>query len=60
MLIVIIIRSVTLPEGLWGLKFIFKPDFSVFSSLDSTIAVAGTALAQMFFSLSLGMGAMVT
>lgn len=60
MLIVIIIRSVTLPGAIEGLKFIFKPDFSVFSSFESTVKVAGTALAQMFFSLSLGMGAMLT
>lgn len=60
MLIVIIIRSVTLPGAVEGLKFIFKPDFTVFSNFDTFIAVAGTALAQMFFSLSLGMGAMVT
>ena len=60
MLLIIIIRSVTLPGASEGLKFMFKPDFSVFSSFESTIAVAGTALAQMFFSLSLGMGAMLT
>lgn len=60
MLIIIIIRSVTLPGAVEGLKFMFKPDFSVFASFDSAIAVAGTALAQMFFSLSLGMGAMLT
>lgn len=56
MLLIVIIRSVTLPGASAGLAFMFKPDFSVFSSLDSTISVAATALAQMFFSLSLGMG----
>ncbi|MGB5824566.1 MAG: sodium-dependent transporter [Proteocatella sp.] len=60
MLLVIIARSVTLPGAVEGLKFMFKPDFTVFTSLDTFIPVAGTALAQMFFSLSLGMGAMVT
>lgn len=60
MLLVIIARSVTLPGAVEGLKFMFKPDFSVFSSFESTVKVAGTALAQMFFSLSLGMGAMLT
>lgn len=60
MLLIIIIRSVTLPGASEGLKFMFKPDFTVFTSLDTFIPVAGTALAQMFFSLSLGMGAMVT
>ena len=56
MLTIVIIRSVTLPGASAGLAFMFKPDFSVFSSFDSTITVASTALAQMFFSLSLGMG----
>ena len=56
MLIIVIIRSVTLPGASAGLAFMFKPDFSVFSDLDSTISIASIALAQMFFSLSLGMG----
>lgn len=60
MLLVIIIRSVTLPGASAGLAFMFKPDFSVFASFDSTVEVASIALSQMFFSLSLGMGAMVT
>lgn len=56
MLAIVIVRSVTLPGASAGLAFMFKPDFSVFSSFESTISVASTALAQMFFSLSLGMG----
>ncbi len=60
MLLIIIIRSVTLPGAGAGLAFMFKPDFSVFSSLESTINVAAIALSQMFFSLSLGMGIIVT
>lgn len=54
-LIIIIIRSVTLPGAGAGLEFLFKPDFS---KLD--INILGMALSQMFFSCSLGMGAMVT
>lgn len=60
MLLVIIIRSVTLPNASKGLEFMFKPDFSVFSDFKSTVSVASIALSQMFFSLSLGMGAMLT
>lgn len=60
MLLVVIVRSVTLPGAMEGVKFIFKPDFTVFTNPEVLAKVAGTALAQMFFSLSLGMGAMVT
>ncbi len=54
-LIVLIIRSVTLPGAVEGLHFLFKPDFSKLS--------AGTileALGQAFFSLSIGMGTLIT
>ncbi|MDO5062901.1 MAG: sodium-dependent transporter [Peptostreptococcaceae bacterium] len=60
MLLIIIVRSVTLPDSVQGLEFMFKPDFSVFKDFKSTVSVASIALAQMFFSLSLGMGAMLT
>ncbi len=60
MLLIIIVRSVTLPGASKGLAFMFKPDFTVFSDFSSTVSVASIALSQMFFSLSLGMGAMLT
>ncbi len=59
LLVVIIIRSVTLPGAMAGVEFMFKPDFSFLSNASSFFSVVSTALAQMFFSLSLGMGAMV-
>ena len=49
------IRSVTLPGAEAGLAFLFKPDWSVVSG-QTFLA----ALGQAFFSLSLGMGIMVT
>ena len=59
LLLVIIIalgvRSVTLPGGIEGLKFLFQPDFSKINS-----AVILSAMGQAFFSLSLGMGCMIT
>lgn len=55
LLIIVIIRSVTLPGAGEGLKFYLKPDFS---KLNAETIVA--ALGQVFFSLSLGMGAMIT
>src|SRR5690554_2487545 len=53
--IFIAIRSVTLPGAGAGLEFIFKPDFSQVTG--STFLAA---LGQAFFSLSLGMGCMMT
>lgn len=55
LMFVIIIRSVTLPGAGAGLEFYLKPDFS-----KVTGQVMLAALGQAFFSLSLGMGAMIT
>ena len=49
------IRSVTLPGGIEGLTFLFHPDFSKINS-----SVILSAMGQAFFSLSLGMGCMIT
>ena len=59
MLLIVIIRSVTLPGAGEGLAFVFVPNFEVFKGTGwiSVLALAG---GQMFFSLSLGMGIMVT
>lgn len=54
-LILIAIRSVTLKNSSIGIKFLFVPDFSVID-----MKVIMNALGQMFFSLSIGMGVMVT
>jgi NSS family neurotransmitter:Na+ symporter len=54
-LLVLIIRSVTLPGSGAGLSFYLKPDFSKLSA-EGILA----ALGQAFFSLSLGMGCMIT
>ena len=64
MLVVVIIRSVTLPGAEEGLKFMFKPGYAVeagfFESTPSLLNILATAGGQMFFSLSLAMGIMVT
>jgi len=52
---VIILRGITLPGASAGLEFFLKPDFS-----KVTMKTVLEALGQAFFSLSLGMGAMVT
>ncbi|MDX9916590.1 MAG: sodium-dependent transporter [Gudongella sp.] len=55
LLIAIAVRSVTLPGASAGLDFLFKPDWS---SINGGVLLA--ALGQAFFSLSLGMGCMIT
>ena len=55
LLILLAIRSVTLPGASEGLIFYLKPDFS---AINTNMLIA--ALGQAFFSLSLGMGTMIT
>lgn len=55
LMVILIIRSVTLPGAGAGLEFLLKPDFSKITG--KTVLAA---LGQAFFSLSLGMGLMIT
>ncbi|MCX8128319.1 MAG: sodium-dependent transporter [Synergistetes bacterium] len=52
---VLIIRAVTLPGALKGILFYLSPDFSKINA-----KVVNAALGQAFFSLSLGMGCIMT
>ncbi|WP_185750789.1 sodium-dependent transporter [Clostridium sp. KNHs214] len=54
-IIILAIRSVTLPGAMEGVKYFIIPDFSKI-----TMDVVLDALGQVFFSLSLGMGCMIT
>jgi len=54
-LIILGVRSITLPNAEKGLTFFFKPDFS-----KVTIKTFLFAMGQAFFSLSLGMGTLIT
>ena len=54
-LVVLAIRGLSLPNGLTGLTFLFKPKFG---DLSATAIVL--ALGHSFFTLSLGMGTMIT
>lgn len=56
LLIIIIVRNLTLPNAVQGLKFMFVPSGSGSFSLSSVSA----ALGQVFYSLSLCMGITVT
>lgn len=55
LMLVLIVRSVTLPGAGAGISFYLKPDFSKLTG-----GAMGAALGQAFFSLSLGMGCMIT
>ena len=54
-LIILCIRSLTLPGAREGLEFLFRPDFSKITS-----SVLLSTMGQAFFSLSIGMGCMIT
>ena len=64
MLVIIIARSLTLPGASEGLKFMFVPGYAVeagfIAEAPGFLTVLATAGGQMFFSLSLAMGAMIT
>nr|WP_245683802.1 sodium-dependent transporter [Vulcanibacillus modesticaldus] len=55
LIVIIAIRSVTLSGASAGLEFLLKPDFSALKPTSFLIA-----LGHAFFSLSLGMGTMIT
>lgn len=54
-LIVLAIKSLTMPNSMAGVEFLFKPDFSKI-----TPGVFYRAMGQAFFSLSVGLGALIT
>lgn len=54
-IIALVVRAVTLPGSAEGLNFLFAPDFSKI-----TAPVILEALGQAFFSMSIGMGVLVT
>ncbi|MCZ8523262.1 MULTISPECIES: sodium-dependent transporter [Paenibacillus] len=55
LLIILMIRSLTLPGAMQGVEFFLKPDFSKLTAESALVA-----LGHAFFSLSLGMGIMIT
>ncbi|MDR0743894.1 MAG: sodium-dependent transporter [Tannerella sp.] len=54
-LIALCVRSLTLPGAIAGIDFLFRPDFS---KLNSSVLLS--AMGQAFFSLSVGMGCLIT
>jgi NSS family neurotransmitter:Na+ symporter len=55
LMLLVIARGLTLPGAMAGVHFLVRPDFS-----KVTGAVVLAAMGQAFFSLSLGMGTMIT
>ncbi|MFQ5752003.1 MAG: sodium-dependent transporter [bacterium] len=55
LMLILIIRSLTFPGARTGLEFYLKPDFSKING-----HVVMTAMGQAFFSLSLGIGGLLT
>lgn len=55
LLLILVVHALRLPGGGEGIAFLFQPDFS-----RVTGATFSAALAQAFFSLSVGMGCMLT
>ena len=67
MILVIIVRSLTLPGAMEGVKYYLAPDWSKIAggetfgeSLNQFFGVLVVALGQAFFSLSVGWGLMIT
>ena len=55
MILILVVYAFTLPNALEGIKFYLVPDLS-----EMNVSKMGGALRQAFFSLSLGMGALIT
>lgn len=55
MMFIVMLRALTLEGAMEGVRFLLAPDFS---AINGSVILA--ALGQVFFSLSLGMGCMIT
>lgn len=60
LIIAVVIRSLLLPNSIKGLEFLFVPNFKEINSFPKFANVITSAMAQVFFSLSLGMGITIT
>lgn len=60
MMLLLIVKALTLEGGADGIKFFLLPDFSHISSIGDFFRILINAMGQVFFSLSLGMGTLIT
>lgn len=59
-LIGLMIYSLTLPDAIEGVKYFLIPNFSEINTIGDIAVIALNAMGQVFFSLSLGMGTLIT
>lgn len=59
-LVGIMIYCLTLPNAIEGVKFFLVPNFSEITSIPDFMEIVFNAMGQVFFSLSLGMGTLIT
>lgn len=60
LIVIIAVRSITLEGGGAGIRYFLLPDFSHIDTASKLSNVLLAAMGQAFFSLSLGMGAIIT
>ncbi len=56
----LMIYSLTLPNAIEGVKFFLVPNFDGITTFSDFASIAINAMGQVFFSLSLGMGTLIT
>lgn len=59
-IVVLAIRAIFLPGSAEGIKYFLIPNFAAINSFSDFANILLAAMGQVFFSLSLGMGAMIT
>lgn len=59
-IIIIAIKSLSLPNSIEGVKFFIIPNLSEITTLKDWANIFVNAMGQVFFSLSLGMGTLIT
>lgn len=60
LVLIVAVRSVTLPGGAEGIEFLLVPNFDAVESIGSITNMMVLAMGQIFFSLSLGLGIAIT
>lgn len=60
LVVVVALRSVTLPNAIEGLRFLFVPKAETVNSFSALAQSIVAAMGQVFFSLSLGLGITIT
>lgn len=59
-LVILVIYAMTLPGSMQGVKFLFFPDRTHVTSIGDLGTIIVRAMGQVFFSMSIGMGTLIT